>query len=466
MIPVLTASAPQLSRAEQATLNTLERAAQLAPDGAAAAAELGAALPLWHLRAGQWTAAELAAHGGQVMRRIAPWVATGLLPRARRTGERPHEYSAAIDSDSLRLSAHRRASEFRRVGRMVRRFARVPRVQQLLASPDVAQLGAVASSTWPELSTLAQTLAAMEPRDMPTSNATAGAIDWQAEDAKARAERRKLESDTRAGFYKRVGALTSAYAAAAGAFPVLLVAAPAVAAALAWGAAMFEAWMAVGKVIGMKTGNEPEQVERAARELRWWSDLGVPPLRFDGAIWSARGYADTLAKVRSWYERAPADVQGAFRDLGVRIKNTAARSSVANAAVDAIALGPSGYGPVWWGLVWKKDPTARTIAERMGAALSALYATDYELRGMVVPEAKMKAAATNAYHATLLDPSISLDDTYGIALARAVQNVVATAEASKLPLLRAGAMPKPDAGGNGGGAAVAGLGLAALLLFL
>lgn len=468
MIPVLTAAAPQLTRAELATLATLERAARLARDAAAAAAaaELGAALPLWHLRAGEWTAQELAAQGGRVMRRAAPWIATGLVPRSRRVGETPAQYAAALDSDSLRLSAHRRARELRRVGRMIRRFSRVPRVRELLAAPDVAQLGAVASRTWPELSLLVQQLAAQEPRDMPNGNATAGEIDWKAEDARARAERQKMEADTRAGFYKRVGALTSAYAAAAGSFPVLLVAAPALAAALAWGAAMFEAWLAAGKLIGMKTGNEPAQVERAARELRWWSDLGVPPLRFSGDLWTAAGYADTLAKLRGWYDRAPADVQGALRDLGVRIKESGARSSVANAAAETLAIGPTGYGPIWWGAVFKKDPNAQTIATRIGKAIGQLYAVNYEQRGFVVPEARMIAAATNAYHAALTDPSLALENTYGTALARAVQNVVATAEGSKLPMLRAGAVPKPTEGGGGGGAVVAGAGLAALLWFL
>ena len=466
MIPVLTAAAPRLSAGELAMLETLERAALRAPEAAAAAAELGAALPLWSLRAHDWTAAELAAQGGRVMRRAAPWIATGLVPRARRPGERPDQYAAALDSDSLRLSTHRRARELRRIGRMVRRFARVPRVQELLARADVAQLGAVAAASWNELSLLVQTLAAMEPRDMPNGPATAGEIDWNAEDARARAERQQMERDTRAGFYKRVAALSSAYAAAAGSFPVLLVAAPALAAALAWGAAMFEAWLAAGRWIGMKTGNEPAQIERAARELRFWSDLGVPPLRFSGDLWSAAGYADTLAKLRGWYDRAPADVQGAIRDLGVRIKESGARSSVANAAADAIAVGPTGYGPIWWGAVFKKDPNAQTIATRMGRAIGQLYATNYEQRGYMVPEARMTAAATQAYHAALVDPSIPLENTYGIALARAVQNTVATAEAGKLAMLRAGVLPKPETSSGGGGAAVAGLGLAALLWFL
>lgn len=468
MIPVLTASAPPLRPTEQAALDQLERVACAVPSAAQAAAELGAAMPLWSLLADQWTDAELIANDARVVRRVAPWISTGLVPRARRAGELPHHYAAALDAASLALSASPRARHVRSTGRLVRRFARVPAVRQLLQHPDVARNGAADAPTWRDLSRLVSTLATMEPRTVPTAHdaPTAGSVDWSAADARAREERRAMEARTRAAFYARTGKIAAAYASATAVFPALGVAAPYLAAGLAWGAAMFEAFLGVSRLVGGRTGFEPAEVERAARELRWWNNLGVPPLRYDEAIWTARGYADTLSKLRAWFDRAPADVQGALRDLGMRIRDTGATSAVANAAADVLAVGPTGYGPIWWGSVFKRDPGARLVANRMGAALGALYASDYERRGFSVPEARVTAAATEAYHRALLDPSIPLDDTYGTALARAVQSAVATAEAGKLALLRVTRLPSSEPTPTGGGAAVVGAGLAALLFFL
>lgn len=478
MIPVLTANAARLNIGELAAIGVVEQAAALAPSAASAAAELAAVVPLWSLIAYQWRPEELAARDGLLMRRLIPWIAGGILPRARRVGESPEAYAAALDAASLRLTTFPQAAEVRAIGKLVRRFARLGGVMELLRQPDVARVGLVNSAGWPRLARLVRNAAAAEPRAESSSMTEAGEIDWEAENAKARSERKAQEASTRKEFYAKSAALGAAYASACAAFPALLVAAPAVAAAFALSAVMFEGFLTVGRWLGSGDANSSEEIARVAKELRYFTDRGIPALVFDGEIWNARGFADTLRKVSDWIETAPIDVKGAIYDLGQTIKKVGAVSSVANDAIGVITSGPAGFGPIWAAVVFKKDPGASTIATRMGTALASILASFYDEQGYFCPEAKMRAAAIDAYRATLLDPKVSIENTYGFALARAWDAAIATAKtglvaAPKVSMVKRiyttptpGTAPAAAAPSTGGGAAAV-LTLGALaLLFL
>lgn len=439
----------------------------LAPRAHLAAAELAAALPLWSLLAADWTPQELAAHEGRLLRRAVPWISSGLLPPARRAGEDAAAYVAQLDGAALRLAGSPRARDARRIGRQIRRFATHPRVARILASPELRQRGALASAQWPALASAALELEAREPRSLPHGPGTAGATpstpDWDAVDKAAKAEREAREKATRAEFSAMLRNAATAYATAVAAFPALGVAAPAVAAALGLGATFVAGAIQLSRYFPGEDLNSQAHRERAASELRYWFDLGVPPLVFDPKIFSAAGYADTLAKTRAWYERQPADVQGAYRDLGARLKRIGSQSAVANAGANRLAIGHSGSGPIW-GPAFVDDPAATTVAKRIVGALADVYASDMAARGWQIPEAKARDLATKAYHDVLLTKSIPIEERHGLALARAIQTYVGVAQREgRSPLGGLVAQPEQPSTGGAAAAAVAGLGLAALL---